>query len=291
MYVAVASVFTTEGAGPDIGLVFASTLGTLFIGAAFIAVGIFSSSVTENQIVAAVISFSMLLFFLMIGYAADFVGNYKALQFLQYLSVSGHMTYFLRGVISVQDTLYYVSFIGFMMFLTYLVIRIPTVEDVMQKRSLTITLIVIFGLLLTIDGIVAWLAKAPAMDFGWGLPVYLTLPLFALGIILSAAAIVMMESGKLTEKTGAYLAWVGVGLLVPSVVITGWALPWSLGTAALVAGASDAPRCLLAHVLDGRRHRGGGSGGAAGVPGRGGLDHQPAGQHRQHHHLPDPAHR
>ena len=105
----------------------------------------------------------------------------------------------------------------------------------MQKRSLTIMLIVIFGLLLTIDGIVAWLAKAPAMDFGWGLPVYLTLPLFALGIILPAAGIVMMESGKLSEKTGTYMAWIGVGLLIPSVVITGWALPWSLGTAALVA--------------------------------------------------------
>ena len=123
VYIAVASVFTGAGAGPDIGLIFASTVGTLFIGAAFIAVGIFSSSVTENQIVAAVISFSMLLFFLMIGYASDFVGNYKALQFLQYLSISGHMNYFLRGVLSVQDTFYYVSFIGFMMFLTYLVIE------------------------------------------------------------------------------------------------------------------------------------------------------------------------
>ena len=105
----------------------------------------------------------------------------------------------------------------------------------MQKRSLTITLIVIFGLLLTIDGIVAWLAKAPAISFSWGLPVYLTLPLFALGIILPAVGIVLTETGNLNEETGRYLSWIGVGLLVPSTVITGWALPWSLGTAALVA--------------------------------------------------------
>ena len=123
VYIAVGTVFTQAGAGPDAGLVFSSFLGMVFLGAAFISVGIFASSVTENQIVAAVISFSILLFFLMIGFASDFVGNYKALQFLQYLSISGHMDQFLRGVISARDTLYYVSFIGFMMFLTYLVIE------------------------------------------------------------------------------------------------------------------------------------------------------------------------
>lgn len=118
IYVGISYLFTPPDAKPDGGLILANYLGLILMGGAFISVGVFSSSLTENQIVAAVISFSALLFFLVIGAAADRVGNFAASEFLRYLSINGHMDPFLRGVISLRDIIYYLTFIGFMLFLT-----------------------------------------------------------------------------------------------------------------------------------------------------------------------------
>ncbi len=123
VYIGLGALYTESGAGPDMGLLLASVLGMLLIGGTFIAVGIFASALTENQIVAAVISFSILLAFLVVSAAADYVGNYAASEFLRYLSLSGHMNSFLSGVLSVRDIVYYLTFIGFMMFLTNRVIE------------------------------------------------------------------------------------------------------------------------------------------------------------------------
>jgi len=118
IFIVLAYIFTEPGARPDAGLVVTSYLGMLCIGSAFISVGIFASALTENQIIAAVISFSVLLFFLVIGTAADYVGNFAASEFLRYLAISGHMESFLKGVIALRDVVYYLTFIGFMLFLT-----------------------------------------------------------------------------------------------------------------------------------------------------------------------------
>ena len=58
------------------------------------------------------------LLFLVIGAAADVVGNYNAGEFLRYFSVSGHVQSFMLGVVRLRDVIYYLTFIGFMLFLT-----------------------------------------------------------------------------------------------------------------------------------------------------------------------------
>ena len=117
-FVAFAYLYAEEGVRPDTGLILSCYLGLLFLGASFISVGVFASALTENQIVAAVVSFSVLLMFLVIGAAADYVGNYSAAEFLGYLAVNGHADSFLHGVISLRDIVYYITFIGFMLLLT-----------------------------------------------------------------------------------------------------------------------------------------------------------------------------
>jgi len=118
LFIALAYGFAESGAGPDSGLVLSSYIGMLLLGATFISVGVFASSLTENQIISAVISFSLLLFFLVVSAAADYVGNYSAGEFLRYLSISGHVDSFLKGVLQLRDVVYYVTFTGFMLFLT-----------------------------------------------------------------------------------------------------------------------------------------------------------------------------
>ena len=69
---------------PDWGPIFSGYLGYLFLGATFISVGILASALTENQIVAVLLTFGMLLLFWRIDWSASFAGP-TAAKILQYL--------------------------------------------------------------------------------------------------------------------------------------------------------------------------------------------------------------
>lgn len=99
------------------GPVLTGYLGLLLMGAAFIAVGIFASSLTENQIVAAIITFGVLLIFWILGWSADYAGGTTG-RVLQFLSINEHNESFSRGVLDTKDVLYYVNFIALGLFLT-----------------------------------------------------------------------------------------------------------------------------------------------------------------------------
>lgn len=99
------------------GVSIAGFVGLFLMGAAFIALGVFVSSTTENQIVAAVITFGMLLLFWIVGWAAYSTGPPLA-EFLQYISLTKHIGNFAQGVIDTADVAYYLLFTFFFLFLT-----------------------------------------------------------------------------------------------------------------------------------------------------------------------------
>jgi ABC-2 type transport system permease protein len=88
-------------------------LGLFLLGASFLSIGLFASSLTENQIVAAVISFGILLVFWILGASSDADSSV-----LGYLSIINHFDNFTKGVIEVKDVVYYLSFSLFGLFLT-----------------------------------------------------------------------------------------------------------------------------------------------------------------------------
>jgi ABC-2 type transport system permease protein len=92
-------------------------LGLLLQGAAFIAIGILISSLTENQIVAGSATFGALLGFWLIGWGADAAGGWVR-TVLQYLSIIEHMDGFGKGVIDTKDVVYYLTVTAFALFLT-----------------------------------------------------------------------------------------------------------------------------------------------------------------------------
>lgn len=102
---------------PDLGPILSGYIGLLLMGAAFISVGLLASSFTENQIVAAVISFGALLLFYMIGWLSSFVGV-TAGKVLSYLSIVEHLDDFVKGVIDTRDIVFYLTFVLFGIFLT-----------------------------------------------------------------------------------------------------------------------------------------------------------------------------
>lgn len=103
---------------PDLGPLLSGYLGLFLLGASFLSIGLFASSLTENQIVAALISFGLLLVFWIIGAVSDAESS-----ILGYLSIINHFDNFSKGVIELKDVVYYLSFIFFGIFLTYIKVQ------------------------------------------------------------------------------------------------------------------------------------------------------------------------
>ena len=92
-------------------------LGLLLMGATFLAVGIFASSLTENQIVASITTFGVLLILWVIGWSAEYVGGPWG-RVLSHLSLLDHFDTFARGVLDTKDVIYYVDVTVVALFLT-----------------------------------------------------------------------------------------------------------------------------------------------------------------------------
>jgi ABC-2 type transport system permease protein len=92
-------------------------LGLLLLGACFISVGLFISSLTKNQMVAGAATFVVALMFWIISWFADSSGPTTA-AVLNYLSVTQHFDDFGKGVIDTKHIIFYLSFIAFGLFLT-----------------------------------------------------------------------------------------------------------------------------------------------------------------------------
>jgi ABC-2 type transport system permease protein len=92
-------------------------LGLLLLGGCFIAVGLFISSLTKNQIVASMVTFAVFLFLWVITWVGSALGP-TAEKLATYLSIIDHLDDFTKGVIDTSHLVYYVSFIAFGLFLT-----------------------------------------------------------------------------------------------------------------------------------------------------------------------------
>jgi ABC-2 type transport system permease protein len=106
----------------DWGLLASSYTGMLLLGAAFLAIGLFASTLNENQIVAAAIGFALLLLFWVLGFAQQASGS-AVQQLLSSLSFSTHFTNLTGGVIDTLDVLFFLSLAGFFLFLGVLALE------------------------------------------------------------------------------------------------------------------------------------------------------------------------
>jgi ABC-2 type transport system permease protein len=87
------------------------------MGAAFASIGIYASSLTQNQVVAFIIGLFMVLIFYMLDKTLVFVPASIA-GFLQFLAIDYHLSNMSRGVIDSRNLIYFFSMIGFFLFLT-----------------------------------------------------------------------------------------------------------------------------------------------------------------------------
>ena len=103
--------------GPEFGPVASGYLGVFLFVAAGVSIGLFASSLTENQIIAAVVTFVILLFMFIINFLT--LGEDSFLYgIIKYLSVTEHLQNFLLGLIDTRDIVYFVSIVLLFTFLT-----------------------------------------------------------------------------------------------------------------------------------------------------------------------------
>jgi ABC-2 type transport system permease protein len=101
---------------PDFGAAFGGYLGLILMGAVYVAIGMFTSSLSPNQIIAFIVGFVIIFAFFMLDKVLVFLPDALA-SFFEYLSIDYHYGNISRGVIDSRDLIYYFSMIFFFLYL------------------------------------------------------------------------------------------------------------------------------------------------------------------------------
>ena len=112
-YITLYNVGTTV----DHGAVFTGYLGLALLGGVYTSVGVFASSLTENQVIAFIVGIAIVLAFFLMDKLLFFVPASMA-GIIQYLSTEFHLSNISRGVIDTRNLIYFGSVIGFFLSMT-----------------------------------------------------------------------------------------------------------------------------------------------------------------------------
>lgn len=103
---------------PDWGAIAGGYLGAVFLGASYLALGLFISSLTDNQIIAFIVSVLLIFLLLAAGEDAALQTMPKAIvPFVQYIAIGLHFESVARGVIDSRDLVYYAAFVLLFLYL------------------------------------------------------------------------------------------------------------------------------------------------------------------------------
>ncbi len=105
----------------DSGSIWGSYIGLMFLGASFVAIGIFASSLTDNQIISFILAvFISFLLYMGFEFVYTFLVSGKAGLMIQSLGLNAHYSSMSRGVIDTRDLVYFISVTAVFILLTRL---------------------------------------------------------------------------------------------------------------------------------------------------------------------------
>lgn len=102
----------------DFSLLGTSYLSVLMNAVCYISLGLFCSSLSGNQIIAALLSVLGIMFLWMITWGGHLNSNFVVAEVFTYIGITSHFEKVLRGLIGTQDIIYYCTFVFFFCFLT-----------------------------------------------------------------------------------------------------------------------------------------------------------------------------
>jgi ABC-2 type transport system permease protein len=107
---------------PEMGQILTGYLGLLLLGLSYLSFGVFFSTLTDNQIIAAVSTVTFILFFWAIGWVSGMVNPAWGNTFANF-SLIEHFDDFAKGILDSKHVIYYVSFIFMGLFLSFVSIE------------------------------------------------------------------------------------------------------------------------------------------------------------------------
>jgi ABC-2 type transport system permease protein len=108
----------------DVGGVIGSYIGLFFLGAGFVSIGVFASSISDNQVIAFIIAL-FLCFFFYAGFdsISGLIGSGSLANSIELIGINAHYLSMSRGVIDTRDMVYFLSLIALFVTLTKTVLE------------------------------------------------------------------------------------------------------------------------------------------------------------------------
>lgn len=110
--------YAEEHVGPATAEIISCLVGIILIGAAFIAIGIFVSSLTENQLAAAVITVAIIFVMLVLDLLNQYIDVYAIRFVISWFCVISRFSYFTSGILDFASIIYYISITAVFLLLT-----------------------------------------------------------------------------------------------------------------------------------------------------------------------------
>lgn len=132
----------------DTGATWGSFMGLFFLATIYVAIGIFASSLTDNQIVSFILGMSLsFIFYLGFEFVASAEVSYLQEQLFSWLSINDHYLSISRGVVDMRDILYFIGMAFLFLYGTTLILRKGKLRKTKAKvRAVVIPLAVLLVL-------------------------------------------------------------------------------------------------------------------------------------------------
>jgi len=117
------AVFVVIFGKTSLGTIIGSYLGFAFLGAAYIAICMFASSLTDSQVTSAIIGFGFLFGFMIIGLLTNAIPIVFLKEILSWFAILSKYEEFSNGILKIGPLIYYLSFVVGFVFLTIIVVK------------------------------------------------------------------------------------------------------------------------------------------------------------------------
>jgi len=121
LHLKIFALVTGQPAPVETGQIIGTFAILMLMGAFFLAIGCFASTLTSSQIVAGIITITFLVILFFLGFVPYYIGEgFRAMALFQYVSIQEHLVNFAKGLIDTRPIVYYLSMTGFFLFLTHM---------------------------------------------------------------------------------------------------------------------------------------------------------------------------
>ena len=110
------------GGQPSLLIFLGNLFGFIFFTASLVAIGIFISALSENQVVSAIVSFSVSMFLILLDFVPSLFGDNIFTKVVTWISFTQRYSYFNQGIFDISNVVFFLSLTATFLFLTVRVI-------------------------------------------------------------------------------------------------------------------------------------------------------------------------